>query len=163
MSYWAVARLQPRREELALHFLEQAGHPTYCPRLRERRELRGRKVETRPLLFPGYAFVAIELQWHATRYAVGVFGLIMDGEKPARVPDEVIREIRSRERGGLIELPKPPKPPGFQLGERVRITHGSMSGCYGLYVGMRSSERVEVLLALLGRVTLPKGNVEAVG
>jgi hypothetical protein len=42
---------------MALHFLEQAGHPTYCPRLRERRELRGRKIETRPLLFLGYAFV----------------------------------------------------------------------------------------------------------
>jgi hypothetical protein len=36
-----------------------------------------------------------------------------------------------------------------------------MSGCCGLYQGMRGSDRVEVLLALLGRVTLPVGSVEA--
>jgi hypothetical protein len=30
----------------------------------------------------------------------------MDGPVPARVPDRVIAEIRSRERAGLIELPK---------------------------------------------------------
>ena len=32
--------------------------------------------------------------------------LVMDGLVPARVPDCVIAEIRSRERRGLIELPK---------------------------------------------------------
>jgi len=31
----------------------------------------------------------------------------MDGELPAKVPDDVIAEIRSRERNGLVELPKP--------------------------------------------------------
>jgi hypothetical protein len=30
-----------------------------------------------------------------------------------------------------------------------------------LFVGMRASERIEVLLALLGRITLPRGSVEA--
>lgn len=29
----------------------------------------------------------------------------MDGPVPARVPDGVIDEIRSRERGGFVELP----------------------------------------------------------
>jgi transcription antitermination factor NusG len=85
----------------------------------------------------------------------------MNGEHPARVADAVINEIRSRERGGLVELPKPPKPAGFRPGERVRVTHGPLSGCLGLCQGMRAGERVEVLLALLGRVTLPKGQVEA--
>jgi hypothetical protein len=32
---------------------------------------------------------------------------VMDGEQPARVPDAVISEIRSRERNGFVELPKP--------------------------------------------------------
>jgi hypothetical protein len=47
------------------------------------------KIERTPLLFPGYAFVLIVLQWHAARFAPGVIGLIMDGERPARVPDSV--------------------------------------------------------------------------
>ena len=61
-----------------------------------------------PLLFPGYCFVFIELQWHAARWSPGRLGLIMVGDAPARVSDAVIAELRGRERDGLIELPKAP-------------------------------------------------------
>src|SRR5215470_648785 len=94
--YWCAAQLQPMRERLALHFLAQAGFETYAPRLRERRTVQGRKVVRTPLLFPGYAFVWIELQWSQARWSPGVVRLA------------VIEEIRARERGGLIELPKSP-------------------------------------------------------
>jgi transcriptional antiterminator RfaH len=94
MSYWAAARLEPHREQLALHFLDLAGYETYFPRLREHRISHGRKIEVRPPLFPGYAFIAIELQWHRARWTAGVLGLTMGGIQPARVPDAVIAEIR---------------------------------------------------------------------
>ena len=57
-----------------------------------------------------------------------------------------------------MELPKQIE---FQPGDPVRVTLGPLAGCSGLYVGMRASERVEVLLALLGRMTLPRGSIEA--
>ena|SRR5262245_2375953 len=100
MAYWACARLQVNREALALHCLGLAGYETYFPRLRDRRIRHGRKIEVRPALFPGYCFIAVELQWHAARWTAGVINLIMDGVGPARVPDAVIAEIRSREVGG---------------------------------------------------------------
>jgi Transcription termination factor nusG len=99
MSFWTCAQLQPQRERLALHCLALAGYTTYRPLLRQHRVSRGRRVE--PALFPGYAFVLIELQWHAARWAPGVTRIVLDGAAPARVPDTVIAEIRSRERGGL--------------------------------------------------------------
>jgi hypothetical protein len=46
---------------------------------------------------------------HTARFAPGVIGQIMDGEGPARVPDNVIDELRSREHNGLIVLPKKPQ------------------------------------------------------
>ena len=52
MSYWAVARLEPRREQLALRCLGLAGYETYFPRLREHRISHGRGIEIRPPLFP---------------------------------------------------------------------------------------------------------------
>src|SRR5262249_48975008 len=134
----------------------------YLPRLRERRISHGRKIEVRPPLFPGYAFVAIELQWHTARWTVGVLGLIMGGISPARVPDSVIAELKGRERNGLIELPKPR---GLRAGDTVRVLRGPFAGHFALYAGMAPHERVAVLLALLGgqqRVILPKGDVEAV-
>jgi len=82
MSYWAACRLEPHREGLALHCLGLAGYETYYPRLRDQRIRYGRRVEYQPALFPGYAFVLIQLQWHAARWAPGTLGLIMDGVGP---------------------------------------------------------------------------------
>jgi transcription antitermination factor NusG len=156
--YWAVARLEPRREQLALHFLAANGYTTYCPRLREQRRSHGRKIEVRPLLFPGYAFISIQLQWHAARWTVGVLGLIMDGSGPARVSDDVIAEIRSRERGGLIELPRRE----LVRGDRVRVMQGPLRGLTGLVAGMRAHERVAILLGALGQLIVRRDDVEPI-
>jgi transcription antitermination factor NusG len=160
MSYWAAAQLVPQRDGLALHCLRQAGFETYAPRLRERRTVHGRKVVRTPLLFPGYLFVLIELQWHTARWAPGVVRLVMNGTAPVAVPDRVIDALRARERGGLIELPRPPK---FRPGDHVRVLHGPFIGQVGLFAGMKPRERVEVLLGFLGgqRVTLAADAVEA--
>src|SRR5262249_30991880 len=77
MSYWAVARLEPRREQLALRCLGLAGYETYFPRLRAHRISHGRRIKIRPPLFPGYCFLAIEAQWHTAHWSIGVIGLIM--------------------------------------------------------------------------------------
>jgi len=64
------------------------------------------------------------------------------------------REIRGRERNGLIELTPPPS---LRRGARVRILRGPFCGHLAIYV--------EILLQLLGgeqRVTLSKGDVAAV-
>ena len=63
MSYWAVARLEPHREQLALRCLGLADYETYFPRLREHRISHGRRTEIRPPLFPGYCFLTVEAQW----------------------------------------------------------------------------------------------------
>lgn len=162
MPYWACAQLAPMRERLALHTLGLAHYTVYMPRLRVLTASYGRRIVTTPALFPGYAFVLIELQWHTARWAPGVARLVLDGAAPAKVPDAVIAEIRSRERGGLVDLPRPPK---FRPGDRVRVLHGPFVGHIGLYAGMKARQRIEVLLAILGgaqRVTLPKDAVEAV-
>lgn len=147
VGYWAVARLEPHRERLALHCLDLEGFKTYLPRLREWRRSHGRRIETRPPLFPGYAFFVVEAQWHAARWSVGVLGLIMDGLRPARVSDSIIAEIRARERGGLVELPKRNE---ICAGEVVRIMQGAFGGHLALYAEQRPHERVLVLLELFG-------------
>jgi transcription antitermination factor NusG len=146
MSYWCCAQVDCRRERLALHCLDLAGYQTYVPRIRSPR---GGSVA----LFPSYAFVLIELQWHAARWAPGVTRLIQNGgEEPAHVPDAVIDGLRGREgRNGLIVLPPPAlSAPRFKSGAKVRITTGPLVGCLGLLDGMRPHQRIAVLLELLG-------------
>ena len=154
--------LEPRREQLALRCLGLAGYETYFPRLGEHRISHGRRIEIRPPLFPGYCFLTVEAQWYAARWSIGVIGLIMDGIRPARVADQIIDDLRKRERNGLIEVPNRP---ALQPGDQVRILQGPFAGQLGLYARMRPDERVLVLPQLLGgqqRVELLKADVEAV-
>jgi transcriptional antiterminator RfaH len=157
VAYWAVAQLH--QERLAMHYLEQvAGFEIYSPRIKAPRN--ARRQGPRPL-FPGYLFVVIELQWHAASRAPGVIRLVLDGGMPAKVPDEVIRELRGRERNGLVRLPEPPC---LRTGARIRVIRGPLNGLEGLVAGTRPGERIEILLGLLGkaRATLPVANVEPV-
>ena len=160
--YWCCAQIEPFRERLALHCLGLNGFEVYCPRLREQIRSHGRKVVRTPLLFPGYVFVLIVSGWWDARWSPGVLRLIMDGLIPAHVPDQVIAEIRGRERNGLVELPKPR---GLVPGMKVRVTIGPLSEKIGLLAALRPHERVLVLLQLLGgqqRVELARGSIEAV-
>jgi transcriptional antiterminator RfaH len=155
MAYWAACRLQSNRTALALHFLNLHGYEVYCPRLREPRVLRGRRVEVLPPLFPGYTFLRVVTGWWQARWAPGTCGLVMDG---AKVPDAVIAEIRSRERKGAIE-----PPPKVRPGDRVRVLRGPFRNHLAIYAGMPGRERVAVLLRLLGgerRILLHRSHVE---
>jgi hypothetical protein len=80
--------------------------------------------------------------------------LVMDGTTPAKVPEAVIAEIRSREREGAIELP-----PKVRLGDRVRVLRGPFRDHLAIYAGMSGRDRIAVLLRLLGgerRILLPR-------
>lgn len=160
--YWCCAQTEPKREAAASHFLALAGYQVYCPRLRLMRAWHGRKIESRPALFPSYLFVLITAGWWNARWCPGIVRLLANGVTPMVVPDTLIAEIKGRERGGLVELPRRD---GFRPGEQVRVLSGPFAGHLGLFAGMRSHERVMVLLAVLGgqvRTELAKNAVEAV-
>jgi transcriptional antiterminator RfaH len=162
MAYWVCAVLQRYRESFALECLQRSGYDFFYPRIREQRIVRHRKVVRTPPLFPGYAFISIVNGWHRARWTPGVCNLIKNGtEEPAHVPDAVIEDIRKRERGGFVVLPKRE----LMIGSAVRVVHGPFSGHLALYAGQSSRERIVVLLSLFGarqKVTLPRDDVEPV-
>jgi transcription antitermination factor NusG len=159
-----VAQIDMRREALAVHYLQEiVSREVYAPRVRAAHQ-GGRRVT---LLFPGYLFVlASERGWWEVRWSPGIYRLIMSGEEPALLSDEIVADLRGREgRDGLVRLPKRTRLNGgakFERGDTVRIAHGPMSGFTGLVEGMRGQQRVEILLALLGRVELAASAVERV-
>src|SRR5215471_16680838 len=160
--YWACAQVEPRRERLASYCLGLAGYEIYQPLLREQRRSHGRKITVTPPLFPGYLFAWVVRGWWDARWSPGVVRLIMDGFMPARVPEAVISGIKSRERAGLIELPKLRLEPGM----RVKVLQGPLQDQIGMLAALRPHERVLVLLQLLGgqqRVELAQSSIEAAG
>jgi hypothetical protein len=79
MPYWCVARTDPQRESAAQHFLGLSGFTSYCPRIRVVHRRHGRRIETRPVLFPSYVFVLIQSGWWAARWCPGIAGLLTNG------------------------------------------------------------------------------------
>ena len=147
MAYWACVQTEPQREWVAQHFLELSEFEVYFPRVLECRIVRTRRTDMVRPLFPCYLFARIELQWSRARWSIGVTRLILDGERPAIVPDAIIDALRRRERGGCVQLPKRPR---WRPGDRVKITTGPFQGHLAIYQGMPARERVLVLLALFG-------------
>jgi transcriptional antiterminator RfaH len=148
---WYAVQTHPHAEARAAGHLQRQGFAIYLPRcLRQRRHAR-RSETVAAALFPRYLFVAFDLMsqpWRSIESTIGVSRLVRNGDDPAPIKDEVIAELRGREESGFVRLP--PRTP-FVPGETVRVIDGTFARCLGLYEGLKDSERVAILLDILGR------------
>ena len=150
MAGWAVAMTQPNAERRALGHLERQGYEVYLPRFKESAIVEGRRVARHGVLFSRYLFVSVADRWHSILGTIGVTSLIRNGERPAYVPDEFIAGLRARAGvDGVIDLSKPEHQ--RKIGDEVSVVAGPVYGFKGIYAGQSSTERVYVLLNLLGR------------
>jgi transcriptional antiterminator RfaH len=94
-------------------------------------------------------FIRIVDRWHIIESTIGVTKVLTSGGAPARLRDEIVSQIKSREVSGLVKLPSAAK--RFHRGDRLAIAKGSFRGHVCLFEGMSAHDRVSVLLELLGR------------
>lgn len=121
--------------------LMKARFETYAPRIK----VRGRSA----FLFPAYIFVQIIEQFYPVMWTPHVVRVLMSGDQPARLPVTILDDIRKQERGGFVRIPSRDKM--LKKGDNVRISNGSFAGHLAIFDGLRGSDRVAVLLELLGR------------
>jgi transcriptional antiterminator RfaH len=162
---WYVVRTHPHAEGKAAAHLQRQGFEVYLPRYAKRRRHARRIDVTASPLFPRYMFVAIDLiqqRWRAIRSTVGVTNLVCSGDEPMPVARDIIGRLKQREdSAGFVQLDQRPR---FSAGDAVRVVEGAFSDCLGLFESMTDSERVLVLLDLLGRkvrVTMNMDTIEA--
>ena len=149
---WYVVHTQPNGEGRADLHLRRQGCATYLPRYaRRRRHARRQEMVKRPL-FPRYLFVALDLardRWRAVHSTFGVNRLVLAGEEPLAVADDVIEAIRAREDDdGMVALGLPA---GVGPGSRVRLVDGIFAEAKGVLERIADDRRVAILLELLGR------------
>jgi len=157
MTQWAVAVTRPNYERLAEEHLKRQGFETYLPRFRERIFVRGRACYRQQILFRRYIFVQVASAWHAVQRSFGVVGLLCSGNKPAVVSQRIIMDLKARDTGEFVRLPR------LRLGQKVRVTEGPFAGRIGLYQGMTSRQREAVLLTAIGcRLELSTGSLSPV-
>jgi transcriptional antiterminator RfaH len=149
---WYVVQTHAHAEGKAAAHLARQGFDAYLPRYLKRRR-HARRIETVAApLFPRYLFVTVDMvcqRWRAIHSTIGVTHLVCNGDDPVPVTDDVIETLKAREdEQGFVTLRQRPR---FALGEKVRVLDGVFADCLGLFDGMKDSDRVTVLLDLLGR------------
>ncbi len=149
---WFAVQTQPNAEEKASLHLMRQDFGVYLPRFMRRRRHAGRVDYVARPLFPGYLFIAVDMatqRWRCVNSTVGVCRLVCNGGSPAVVHNEVIEALRNQQdERGFISLDKAPR---FSVGDAVRVVEGVFSSALGIYEGMSNSQRVAILLDLLGR------------
>jgi transcriptional antiterminator RfaH len=160
---WYVVQSQPNAEQKAIAHLERQGFVTYLPRyLKRRRHARRVDIVAAPL-FPRYLFVTVDLtlqRWRSIFSTVGVSRIICNGDVPTAISDKVVEILKAREDGGgFVRLDRRPN---YRAGDKIRVLDGVFADCFGLYEGMKDSDRVAILLDLLGRKVRVIVDVESV-
>jgi transcription antitermination factor NusG len=140
---WAVVQTEAQREHAVRLLLMRGQYNTYLPRIK----VRGRIAP----LFPSYLFVELaRIRWYPILWTPHVIRLLMAGDRPAQLSEDIVSQIRKRENNGIVKLPNRQ----FRKGQKVQITCGSFKGYIGLYEGISGKDRQRILLELLGQ-TVP--------
>jgi transcriptional antiterminator RfaH len=152
VSNWYVVQTHSSAERKAMMHLNHQGFATYLPCCAKSRR-HARKVENGVSpLFPNYLFVALDTRkdrWRCIQSTIGVVRLVCNGEKPAAVPDGLVEDLKAQQDAqGLIPVAACPR---FSPGDKVLVARGAFSCCLGLFESFSGSERVAILLDLLGR------------
>jgi transcription elongation factor/antiterminator RfaH len=159
---WHVLHSKPCKENQLNAYLQSLGIETFYPTIRVK-PANPRAAKIRPY-FPRYLFAYVNLNVvgrSTLRWAPGATRLVQFGDYPATVPQTVIDRLRQRlsdieAAGGLT-------PDGLQRGDPVRIIDGPMAGYEAIFdVRLSGSERVQVLLEMLGRIVRVKIDANAI-
>lgn len=147
---WYLAQFKPNCHHMAKRNLDQQGFRTFLPLQEETRRWRGRFMTKKRPFFPGYIFVAFDIQksaWQAVRSTQGITRLVSFGTEPTQVPTQVVSRLMLRcDCDGHLLPPKI-----LKKGEAITLTKGPFAGFAATIESMAPERRIWLLLEIMGR------------
>ncbi|MBX9745624.1 MAG: hypothetical protein K2X34_01900 [Hyphomonadaceae bacterium] len=160
---WYAVQTIRGREQFARENLERQKVPTYLPLFAKPVLRRNAVKDAIAAFFPGYLFVSLPCSsplWRSVGGTYGVSRIVRFGESPTALPEGLIEHFKSRTGpDGLLGFEDDLKP-----GDRVRMVGGAFDQVYGVLCAVEPSERVIVLLHMMGRevsVKVPRRSMMA--
>ena len=147
---WYLVHCKPNGEQMAFRNLKNQGFSTFLPlqKLTNRKGL-GFQTRVRPL-FPGYMFVAQNPdagQWRKINSTRGVARLVCFAADPTPLPRIIMNQLLERcDANGVFQ-----QSVNLVTGDNVKISRGPFSGMIGKIIEIEPSQRVHLLLDLLGQ------------
>ncbi len=149
---WFVACVESRRETDAQATIRGLGFDVFCPMEAKTKRLRGRRVECREAVFPGYLFVSFDRErddWGAIADADGVMGILKNGQMPSRVHDIIIARLRNMDEAGVFDAGN-----ALKEGQPVEIMEGPFAGLIARVKSATAKKRIKILLDHLGAIDI---------
>ena len=161
---WYLVFTKVRSEFKAQENLNRQGYVTYLPVMQKKHRRNGKHVFTTEPFFPRYLFIRLNQEtdnWRPISSTIGVSHIVRFGGVPAAVPKDLIECLQSHEDSEGVQ----PATQKLNQGDKVTIIDGPFAGMEGVYQQLKGSERVAVLLDIVGKntqVTLSMHDLQAV-
>lgn len=145
---WYAAYTCSRHEKRVAQQLQERGIDHFLPLYRSVRRWKDRKKEIEFVLFPGYIFVRLQL---IDRLQVlqlpGVVRFVCFNGQPATLPASDIEALRN----GLSQNLRAENHPFLNIGRRVKVIFGPLTGAQGVLVRRRNSSRLVISIEAIMR------------
>ncbi len=145
---WFALRVKSRSEKIVSTIARNKGFEEFLPLYQSRRRWSDRFKSVDVPLFPGYVFCRLNPEFRLPLLTIpGVLSFVGIGKVPVPIDDAEIAAIQTAVGSGLLAEPYP----FLEVGQRVRIAEGPLTGIEGLLVEVRKQQRLAVSVSLLKR------------
>jgi transcription antitermination factor NusG len=145
---WFALRVKPRFEKTVANIARNKGYEEFLPLHRCRRRWSDRFKPVELPLFPGYVFCQLNPEFRLPLLTIpGALHFIGIGRIPAPIDDGEIAALQAAMRSELWAEPWP----FLDVGQRVRLEEGPLTGLEGLLIENRKKQRLIVSITLLRR------------
>lgn len=145
---WYAVQVRSRKEA---HIATQIqGHGIECllPLYKSVRKWSDRVKELEQPLFPGYLFCKFDFQDRRPVVTTpGVLQIVGYGRTAIPVSEQEIQALQLAVSSGIPRQPWP----YLEVGQRVRVIYGTLTGLEGILVNMKGNHRVVLSVSLLQR------------
>jgi transcription antitermination factor NusG len=145
---WFALQVRTRHESGVSNYLHGQGYESFLPLYKCRKRWSDRVKEVETPLFSGYLFCRFDPQDRLPIMKTpGVMQIVGVNRVPVPVDEGEINAIQTLVASGIPNQPWP----FLQVGEKVRIESGSLSGLEGILMEFRGTQRLVLSITLLQR------------
>ena len=149
LKKWFVAQIKPNSHDLAVRNLERQGFETYLPKIQKTLKKKNKFIDKEALLFPGYAFVGIDLQssdWIKINSTYGVSKLLCFNNKPSEIPLDLIVALKNRYQNNVNQIINE----NLKRGDTIKFNNGPFADLVANIESINQKKRIYVLLEVMG-------------
>jgi len=145
---WFAVRVKPQAEQIVAKIARHKGFEEFLPLYKTRRRWSDRFKWVDLPLFPGYVFCRLKEESRLPILTIpGVLHFVGIGKIPVPIEDAEVAAIQTAIQSGLCAEPWP----FMDIGQRVVIEEGPLTGVEGLLIEVRNKQRIVVSVSLLKR------------